>query len=136
MALLDTTVLVDLLRKPAVEVHRRAAEKTAGLRRSGQTLTTTRLNVAELFVGVELSTNPHAEAERVEELLERIVILELDEMAARRFGNIAAHLRKHGLPSGNLDTLIAAIALVNGQAIVTRNVKHFSTIPGLAIDSY
>lgn len=136
MALLDTTMLIDLLRKPNSGAHARAAQKVLALKESGQTLTTTRLNVAEIFVGVELAADPQAEELRARALLLPIRVLELDEVAGRRFASITAYLKKKGLPSGDIDVFIAGIALVHGQTIITRNVKHFVQIPGLTVESY
>jgi predicted nucleic acid-binding protein len=36
----------------------------------------------------------------------------------------------------DMDVLIAAVALVHGERIVTRNTRHFEAIPGLAVESY
>jgi predicted nucleic acid-binding protein len=41
-----------------------------------------------------------------------------------------------GRPAGDMDTLIAAIALAHGQRLVTRNPKHFADVPGLIVESY
>ena len=136
MPLLDTSVLVDLLRRPRADLHKRAAQRISELRRSGLALSTSRLNVAELFVGVELSSNRAEELWRVEAVLKEVRVLELDDLAARRFGTISAYLRRQGRPCGDMDALIAAVTLVNGQTIVTRNPKHFSDIPGLTVESY
>ncbi|HEY8751130.1 MAG TPA: type II toxin-antitoxin system VapC family toxin [Tepidisphaeraceae bacterium] len=136
MAVLDTTVLIDLLRSPRNTNHVRAARKIIALQAAGAALLTTRINIAELFVGVELSNDPVREEARVQSILNKFGILELDELVARRFGTIAASLQRRGQPSGDLDALIAAIALVNGQSLVTRNPKHFEQIPGLLVETY
>jgi tRNA(fMet)-specific endonuclease VapC len=83
-----------------------------------------------------LSNDPVREEARVQSILNKFGILELDELVARRFGTIAASLQRRGQPSGDLDALIAAIALVNGQSLVTRNPKHFEQIPGLLVETY
>ncbi len=41
-----------------------------------------------------------------------------------------------GEPIGDLDTLIASIALTNRQILVTKNKAHFEKIPGLVVESY
>ena len=35
-----------------------------------------------------------------------------------------------------LDVFIAAVALANGQRLVTRNPSHFANIPDLVIEAY
>jgi tRNA(fMet)-specific endonuclease VapC len=136
MAVLDTSVLVDLLRGPRNRHYVRATRELASLRARGEAIATTRINIAELFVGVELSSDAQREREAIELLLQPMIVLELDELAAEHFGVVAAHLRRQGLPSGELDTLIGAIAIVNGQELLTRNLAHFARIPGLLVRGY
>jgi tRNA(fMet)-specific endonuclease VapC len=136
VAVLDTSVLIDLLRGPRNQHHVRAVRELASLRARGEAIATTRINVAELFVGVELSSDPARERRSVELLMQPMIVLDFDQPAAEHFGVVAAHLRRLGLPSGDLDTLIATIAIVNGQELITRNPAHFTTIPGLAVRTY
>jgi len=39
-------------------------------------------------------------------------------------------------PIGGFDLIIASIALEQGEKLVTRNVKHFSRVPGLATEQW
>ena len=59
MASLDTSMLVDLLRRRS-RFHRRALAKLDELQARGESLATTRFTVAELYVGIELSDHPGA----------------------------------------------------------------------------
>lgn len=136
MAVLDTTVLLDLIRKPGSGEHRRAVTKLAELRQAGQVLATTRVNVAELWVGVERSADRDAELRRVEGVLAGVTVLEADEAAARRFGWVKARLMDAGLVAGDFDMLIAAVALCHGQSVVTRNPRDFRNVPALVLESY
>ena len=52
-------------------------------------------------------------------------ILPFEEVAAEKFGALAAASRKLGLNPGEIDIQIAAQAAVNHFAIATRNVKDF-----------
>lgn len=68
---------------------------------------------------------------RSEELLAQIVTLPLDERSAQEFDRLRS---TKGLAKvGRADLLIASIALVHRATLVTRNVRHFSRIPGLLI---
>ena len=136
MPVLDTTVLVDLMRPASADAHRRAIAYADAARATGMALCTTRLNVAELFVGVELADDRLNELQRVENVLEKIIILEFDQRAAQRFGYITARLQKRGRPAGDMDVLIAAVAIANGQSLVTRNTRHFAEMPGLRVETY
>ena len=136
MACLDTTLLIDLLRSNP-ERKRRALAKIEVLARCGERIVTTRVNLAELYVGIELFDDPEREYQRVRGILDYInAILEFDDLAAQSFGQITAHLRRIGRPAGDMDVLIAATALANGHCLVTRNPTHFANIPLLAVESY
>lgn len=136
MACLDTTLLIDLIRSNP-EQKRRALAKTEVLANRGERIVTTRVSLAELYVGCELSGDPEREYRRVRGILAYInAILEFDDMVAQSFGQITAYLRRIGQPAGDMDVLIAATALANGHCLVTRNPAHFADIPHLAVESY
>jgi len=136
VACLDTTVLLDLQGRSGKAGQRNAAAAVTRLARSGESLATTQFNVAELWVGVERSKNPRRERSKVEGLLSELSILEFDEAVARVFGAVTAHLQKLGRPAGDMDVLIASVAIANGHALVTRNARHFVDMPGLAVHDY
>jgi predicted nucleic acid-binding protein len=60
VACIDTTLLVDLMRRRS-KLRARAFQKLQQLLRRGEFLVTTRLNLAELYVGVERSDDPERE---------------------------------------------------------------------------
>ena len=99
-------------------------------------LAKTRFNVAELYVGIERSQSPEREEKRILQILEDMEILEFTDTAARVFGRLTARLRSIGRPSGDMDVLIAAVAICNKQALVTRNPRHFAEINELTVLSY
>ena len=53
-------------------------------------------------------------------------ILPFDHQAAVPYASIASARRSAGRPIGDLDAQIAAIAVVNGMSIATRNVRDFA----------
>ncbi len=136
MALLDTTVLVDLGRRPQVPAHERARIAVQRLLAGGEVLFTSRINEAEFRVGPEMSGQRQRELERVERVLSGMVILEFNAEAALHYAVIKAAMFKRGRPVGDCDALIAAVALANGQLLLTRNPRHFSHIAGLIVQSY
>jgi len=137
MACLDTTVLVDLIRSN-LQLKHRALDKIRQLSAGGQTIVTTRFNLAELYLGVELSDNPQRNYRQVNEIFDYLdLILEFNDYSAKSFGSIAAHLRRIGRPAGDLDMLIAATSLAAGHALlVTRNPSDFSGVPDLGVEGY
>ena len=136
MACLDTSCLLDLLGRGGPELSRRAYKAIDQLGESEEELTTTLFSVGELYVGVHRSSKPDIERENVEALLEGIAVLPFDERSARTFGMISAHLFSIGKPAGDLDVLIAAVAIINGHSILTRNERHFRNITDLAVITY
>ncbi len=135
MACLDTTILIDMVGKNS-PLKQRAITKVESLAKNGQVLVTTRFNIAELYVGVSRSKNPRREEEALHILLHDFEILEFTDAAARVFGSTTGHLQKIGKPSGDMDVLIAATAMVHGHALITRNPKHFQYIPDLVLEDY
>lgn len=136
MALLDTTVFIDLNGRGGARRKAEAEAIVRDLLASGETLVTSRVNVAEMYVGVELSNDSAAESHAIDEFLGWIGVLELDDKAARHFAMIRAELQRRGRLAGDMDTLIGGIALANGHAVVTRNVAHFTPMPGLKVIGY
>ncbi|NJD53134.1 MAG: type II toxin-antitoxin system VapC family toxin [Candidatus Methanoperedens sp.] len=131
MTCLDTDFIIDLLRrKPAAE--RKLEELTA----DGDKLNTTPLNASELYKGAYNSSRPIEEAKKVRHLLDTLDILEFSIAASETFGKLSIELQRKGNDIGDFDLLIASIALTHGEPLLTKNAKHFSKVPGLAIESY
>ena len=68
---------------------------------------------------------------RSEDLLEQIVTLPLNEQSAAEFDRLKVSGRLSKI--GRADLLIASIALSYRAILVTRNIRHFSQVPGLTI---
>jgi tRNA(fMet)-specific endonuclease VapC len=136
MACLDTTVFVDLRGRAGQRHAARAAALIDELLGEGESIVSTRLNLAELYVGVERSRNPDLERQVLAQMMQGVTILDFDEIAARHFGRFKAHLFSIGEPAGDIDVLVASIALTHDHTLVTRNERHFRSIPGLAVRSY
>ncbi|ADI13971.1 type II toxin-antitoxin system VapC family toxin [Truepera radiovictrix] len=71
---------------------------------------------------------------------ERLVSLQglllLDRPALDVAASIYQDLRSRGTLLEDADILIAAVALANGATLATRNLKHFSRIEGLKLESW
>lgn len=132
MKLLDTTFLVDLLRR--VEAAR---QFVLGMEEAGERGATTEVNAFELLLGAHprgrLSPKKLAE---VATTLDRLEVLPLDRRGATRAANILSKLRAAGRDIGVLDALIAGMTLAAGfDTIVTRD-ESFRTVPGLRVQTY
>jgi tRNA(fMet)-specific endonuclease VapC len=136
VACLDTSVLIDLLRPRSHQLHRAATYVLVSHLHDGEDHSTTRLCEAELLVGVHRSRDSVAELARVQRALSGFAMLEFDAAAAGHFGAIKGHLMNIGRPTGDIDVMIASVAIANGHLLLTRNRRHFADIPGLQLVSY
>jgi len=73
---------------------------------------------------------------KIDSVLASMVVLDFDVAAARKFAEVKAALIKRGVRTGDMDVLIASIAIVKGLSLITRNVKHFKNIPSLHVETY
>ena len=69
-------------------------------------------------------------------LLPNLPVLPSDVAAAHRYGEVRAELERRGMPLGEADLRIGAIALSRGLTVVTGNVRHFQRIPGLWVENW
>lgn len=65
-----------------------------------------------------------------------VEVVPFDERAATEFGRIGSILADRGTPIGEFDVLIAAHAVALRCTLVTNNVRHFSKVPGLAVENW
>jgi predicted nucleic acid-binding protein len=121
---------VDLLRGNE-ESLKKLAEMEAGY----GSLSTTEINVLELYRGAYLSIKVNQNLEKVREILECFQILDLDSSSYEVFASLSASLLLKGRPIGAFDELIAAIILSYNEKIVTR-YSRFKEVPGLEVIDY
>lgn len=131
MVCVDTDFLIDLLR-----LDQRARNKLDSLIREGMELSTTPINACELFRGAYVSKNPSQVVQNVKGLVERLRLLDFDAEVAETYGRIYSQMRAKGVDIGDMDTLIASIALAHNEVLLTKNRKHFEKVPGLVVDSW
>src|SRR5438445_470821 len=94
-----------------------AYRKLARLKRSG-----------ESFSGVAQFARPNEERARILGILGSFATYPLDGPAADEAGRIYGSLRAGGNPIGVADALIAAIALLQREPLITRNRKEFGQV--------
>jgi toxin FitB len=90
------------------------------------------ITVAEIRFGVA-ALPKGARQRRLEEAAERVFaalggsrILPFDEPASAAFAKIAAARRASGQPISQFDAMIAAVCMVHGATLLTRNVRDFA----------
>jgi predicted nucleic acid-binding protein len=113
--LLDTSILIDVLR------HRNLrSEWLTELVRGRHTLSTTTLNIAEVYAGMR-----PAEEARTETLFSGLELYELSGTSARLAGRLKNTWARRGHTLTLADTIVAAIAIERGCALLTDNGKDF-----------
>jgi predicted nucleic acid-binding protein len=113
--ILDTSVLIDVLR--GRKDRRLLLRRLVG---EGHSLSTTVLNVAELYAGLRAG-----EEARTEEFLGGLDCVELRSSAARLAGRLKSAWQKKGRTLTLSDTIIAAVAIEEQCMLLTDNRKDF-----------
>ena len=96
---------------------------------------TTIISAYELFKGADMSSKPERNLARIQDLLSNIEVLDLTLQACQEASVLYREMMKTGRLMGEFDLLIAAIAKVNGEAILTRD-KHFKCVKGLELANW
>lgn len=91
---------------------------------------------AELMYGVARSSNARVNRAVVAAFVRHVPALAWTADAAEHYGEIRAALEVRGAPIGAMDLMIAAHARSLGVTVVTRNLRHFSRVPGLAVENW
>ncbi len=92
--------------------------------------------VCELRAGAELTKKALAEHEAIDRLLSGLLVAYPDDRFPILYGRLLAATRRTGRAVASMDLLIGTAALLEDAALVTRNVKDFSKIPGLRVLGY
>ena len=129
--LLDTDMCIYLLNDNS-SVKARVAQE--GI----ETLAIAIPTVGELYFGAYNSTRVEANVARVRVFLSPPApqVLLIDEPAVEQFGRFKALLRREGRPIGDIDLLIAGIAIHHGLTVVANNAAHFDRLPDLRLENW
>lgn len=127
----DTSFLIDLMMNEP-----KAVSKAKEIEQKGSTILVCSPSVFELYVGVTLSRKPEDEKSRVIDLIGSLPQLSLDFESACAGGAIYGERIKAGIQMEPEDAMIAGIAKVKKERVITRNIKHFSGIEGIAVEVY
>jgi tRNA(fMet)-specific endonuclease VapC len=114
-------------------IKRRPATLAEKFDKQAEALNVSVITAAELRFGAEKAGRPKL-TELVEAYLERIAILDWTNEVTSHYARIRAELERSGKPIGNMDLLIASHAVSQGMTLVTNNLRHFSSVPGLKVE--
>ena len=93
------------------------------------------ITLAELKFGAEAKRSQKLHRS-IRSVVKDVAVVPFDAAAADRFALVATALARRGEPIGAFAKLMAAHALSLGLTVVTNNTKHFSRVPGLAIENW
>lgn len=128
--LLDTNICIYLIKRKPREVLQKFEAHAVG------DIAISSITVAELQYGVQKSQHLKKNQQALDQFLIPLVVVDFDYDASVVYGKIRATLEAQGRPIGALDTLIAAHALSLDLILVTNNVKEFSRVPNLQVESW
>lgn len=94
------------------------------------------ITLGELHFGAEKSARRARNLLAIENFTARLQVLPFGEKAAAHYGQLRAELERAGTPCGPHDMQIAAHARSEGLIVVTRNVREFSRMPGIRVESW
>jgi predicted nucleic acid-binding protein len=120
--LLDTTVLIDVLRN-----RNQRRSYLSNMTASGKALATSTICIAEVYGGLRPGEEPGTRA-----FLETLEWFAVSGEIAERAGELKAELRRQGHTRSIADMVVAATALEMGFSVATDNHKDFQ-VPGLML---
>jgi len=130
----DTCFCIDLIREQHRKHQGPATQKLVKL--GNAPLFASVFVICELQAGAHLSSGPRRQVRKVELLTNHFTVIYPDQTFAVAYGETEAYLRKKGVPIPTMDLLVGATAKVHGLPLLTRDVAHFESIPGLVIERY
>lgn len=101
-----------------------------------QTIATSAICRAEICYGQALMATSDKRHKPINLMLLELPALAWTADAADRYGEIRAQLRQQSAPCGEIDTMIAAHALVNKLTLVTHNARRFERIDKLLLEDW
>lgn len=129
LVLLDTTFLIDT---------ERDAHDLDAVIDDEDDVAIAAISLAELLVGVELSTSKHRARREafVTDLAASIPIVSYDISVAREHAGLLAAVRLAGRPRGAHDLVIAATARATDRKVITADPEAFEDLPGVDFRSH
>lgn len=129
--LADTSFLIDVMVGDEA-----AVEKAKEIETKGAPLIVSAPTVFELYVGISLSHKVEEEKARILAVLDSLPFMPLDVESSKAGGRIYGEKKRMGSTIDPEDAMVAGIARVNGEKVLTRNLKHFQGIEGVNVEPY
>jgi tRNA(fMet)-specific endonuclease VapC len=123
MIIADTDVLIDFLR------GRGGGARRVALELETRSFGTTAITAFELRSGGRTAKQKTA----IGGLLDAMTLLSFGPVEAQVAAELRQQLESQGEAIGMADYMIAAVCIVNGGVLLTRNRKHFERVEGLKL---
>ncbi len=127
--MLDTNTCIFAMNNNALVISRFTAEQPKGIAISA-------ITEAELWYGVENSSNVGKNTQRLIAFLALVESLAFDTSAAAEYGRVRFKIKQAGTPIGERDTFIAAHAKARGLTVITNNTREFGRVEGLMVEDW
>ena len=127
----DTDVLSEFLKGKNSVVVRRAAAYLSQYKRA----TFSSITQFEVLRGLK-ARNATRLLAQFEAICQKNEILLITEDIIVLAADLWADLKRRGQLIGDSDVIIAATALHHGRPLATRNIAHFTRVPGLVVDDW
>lgn len=131
VALLDTDILSEVLKRKNANVARRAASYLA----QHQQFTFSAITLYEVLRGLK-DKNATAQLSRFRVFCQHSLIFSVTDAVLERASDLWVVGRQGGHPHRDADLIIAATALEEGRVLVTGNARDFAWISGLTIEDW
>ncbi|MEK6850766.1 MAG: type II toxin-antitoxin system VapC family toxin [Nanoarchaeota archaeon] len=128
MVCLDTDVIIDFLKKDK-EIYKKIAE----LKEEQVELSTTTINAFELFRG-NRKLSEESKEDSVDIFLNNVRVHKFALEDSKKAAEIFEQLKSRGEIIELTDVMIASVAIMNNESLLTRNKKHFERIDQLKLE--
>lgn len=94
------------------------------------------LVLGELLYGARASAKVEQNLQNLFQFVQVVPVVAYDEACAEAYSHIRIALRQQGKPTGEVDALIAAVAMTHEATLITHNIRHFQNIPNLKLQDW
>jgi len=131
MTLLDTTILIDIVKN-----NSKAIEKYKEIINNNQDIWIAAPTITEMILGLSSIHVKKDEEAKIIDTINKCHTLDITKEIALKAGYIEKSLKEKGDSMGIIDALISATALLNNKKIITKNIRHFEKVPELRVEDY
>jgi tRNA(fMet)-specific endonuclease VapC len=128
--LLDTNICIYIINKKPTKV----IQKLISLNIDDAAISS--ITLSELEYGIQKSLRPIQNKLALAEFLVPIEVLDYNDLAAEKYGEIRAELEQKGNIIGAMDLLIVAHAVSERLILVTNNEREFKRIKNLKVENW